>query len=73
MSLNQFKKHPGSRQLAHQKKPSVSNMTPYQHKSANAFTVNDDHIVVQCDINLGGAILELDRHKNQKGWCRGIG
>jgi hypothetical protein len=33
-------------------------MTPHQWNTAEEFTANNDNIVVECDKNLGGAILD---------------
>ena len=56
-SLNDFEKYLRSRQLGYQNNMSISNLTPRQWKTAEGLTANDDHLVIECDKNLGATIL----------------
>ena len=70
--LANFEKKLRQRQQPYQNRTSLSNLTYKQWKLSEQMLFDDDHMVVECDKNLGGACLDRPVH-NTKGITEHLG
>ena len=70
--LSNFERELRLRQHSYQNKTSLSNLTYGQWKLSEQMLYDDDHIIIECDKNLGGACLDRPVH-NTRGVTEHLG